>query len=75
MKLLLALIPIAAVAVGVWLGRKNQKPPRDEHAELLDLRKMREELMTTAAEHATLGDDFAVIALDVLSRKGNPRER
>ena len=70
--LILALIPILAVAVGVWLGRKNQKPPRDEHAELVALRSMREELMTKAAEHSVLGDDFAVIALDILSRKGKP---
>lgn len=74
-RLLLALIPIAAVAVGVWLGRKNQKPPRDEHAELVALRTMREELMTKAAEHSVLGDDFAVIALGILERKGKPRER
>jgi hypothetical protein len=74
-RLLLALIPIAAVAVGVWLGRRNQKPPRDEHAELVGLRTMREELMTKAAEHATLGDDFAVIALGILSRKGKPDAR
>jgi hypothetical protein len=36
---------------------------------------MREELMTKAAEHATLGDDFAVIALGILSRKGKPDAR
>lgn len=73
--LILALIPILAVAVGVWLGRKNQKPPRDEHTELVALRAMREELITKAAEHSVLGDDFAVIALGILERKGKPRDR
>lgn len=31
--------------------------------------------MTKAAEHSVLGDDFAVIALGILERKGKPRER
>lgn len=71
--LILALIPIVAVAIGVVLG-KRARPPVDQQqdrAELLRLRKMREQLINKAAEHAVLGDDFAVIALGIL----NPEEK
>ena len=74
--LLLAAIPIIGVAVGVVLGRMNREPlDKKDTEELRDLRQMREELMTKAAEHSVLGDDFAVIALDILSRKGKPYAR
>ena len=69
--IILALIPILAVAVGVLLGRKNRPEPqlsKKDQQELDWLRGLREELIASASEHATLGDDFAVIALGMMRR-------
>ena len=76
MKALLALlIPLGFAGIGWLAAKRSQRPPRDEHEELVALRSMREELMTKAAEHSVLGDDFAVIALGILERKGKPHAR
>ena len=68
---ILALIPILAVAVGILLGRRAASSPglsNEEKKELTWLRTMREDLIASASEHATLGDDFAVIALGMMRR-------
>lgn len=63
----LALIPIIGVAVGVWLGRRNKSPlTRDERKELQRLRSTLGKIRLKAAEHAVLGDDFAVITLGII---------
>jgi len=70
--IILALIPIVAVAVGILLGRRAASSPpslsKDDKKELEWLRGLREELIASASEHATLGDDFAVIALGMMRR-------
>jgi len=70
--IILALIPIIAVAVGVLVGRRAASPSpklsKSDQRELEWLRGLREELIASASEHATLGDDFAVIALGMMRR-------
>jgi hypothetical protein len=68
--LVLALIPIGIFVLGFLAGKVRRPPDPKVEQQLHELQYMREELMTKAAEHATLGDDFAVIALDILAKKG-----
>lgn len=65
--LILSVIPIAAFVIGSWVAKRNARPPRDEHKELVKLRTLVGNLRAKAAEHAVLGDDFAVIALGMIS--------
>jgi hypothetical protein len=66
--IVLALIPILGVAVGVWLGRRNRGPlNQGEKKELVRLRRTVREIQVKAAEHAVLGDDFAVIVTGIIA--------
>lgn len=66
--IVLALIPILAVAVGVWLGKRNRPPvDREERKELTRLRALVGDIRVKAAEHSVLGDDFAVITLGMIA--------
>ncbi len=71
-RLLLALIPLIAIGVAYWAGTKvaRSRPElsKDDKKELLWLQTLREDLIASASEHATLGDDFAVIALGMMRR-------
>lgn len=66
--LVLSIIPIIAFAVGTWLAKRQNRMLKPDREELAWLRSMREELIEKASEHATLGDDFAVIALGIMRR-------
>lgn len=57
---LLVVMVVTIVLVG-WVGRRT---PRSENREVKQLRALRDDLMVMAAEHAALGDPFAVLALD-----------
>lgn len=65
--LLLSLVPIAAFAVGSWLAKRNNQPPRDVRKELTKLRTLVGNIRVKAAEHSVLGDDFAVIVLGMIA--------
>jgi hypothetical protein len=71
---LISLLTIVGFAVGALLGKSAGKDEmsKSDRKELEELRSMREELIASAAEHATLGDDFAVIALGMMRRKELP---
>lgn len=73
--LFLALIPMGCFLVG-WLAGRVKKLPTDlDMRELVRLRKMHTKLNMKAAEHAVLGDDFAVIALGILNPEETPDGR
>jgi len=68
--LLLALVLVIPFVVGYLVGKARQPAPPDQASLLRELNKLREtqrHLMLEAAKHATLGDDFAVIALGIIS--------
>lgn len=70
MKLFIpVVIMVLLIAAAYWLGKRQQPPlSKDEAKELQWLQTMREDLIASASEHATLGDDFAVIALGMMRR-------
>ncbi len=76
--LLLALVLVIPFVVGYLIGKARQPAPPDQAALLGELRQLREtqrHLMLEAAKHATLGDDFAVIALGIIDEEAKPHER
>lgn len=75
MKVLLLVLALALpLVVGYLMGRANRSSPPDQKAikeELAELRETQRHLTIEAAKHATLGDDFAVIALGILNPEVN----
>lgn len=66
MRALVYLIPVVAPVLGFWLGTKmtgKSRLPKHDQKELNSLRALRDDLMMSASEHATLGSDYAVIVL------------
>ena len=67
MKALLLVLPLLVVVLAFWLGTvvgaRRGDLSKNDRRELESLRNLREDLILTASEHATLGSDFAVIAL------------
>jgi hypothetical protein len=76
--LLLALVLVIPFVVGYLVGKARQPAPPDQAALLKELHQLREtqrHVMLEAAKHATLGDDFAVIALGIISDEEQPHDR
>jgi hypothetical protein len=75
--LLLIVGPIIGIAVGYALGRGNPDTRLDksERQELESYRNMEMELTEKASEAATLGDDFGVRALGILSKNRIERSK
>lgn len=79
--LLLLLGPIIGVAVGVVIGQstatrraeENGLDPREKR-ELESYRSQDMELVEKASEAATLGDDFGVTVLAILSKNRSNRQ-
>lgn len=67
MKVLVLVLPLLVVVLAFWLGTvvgsKREGLSKSDRKELESLRTLREDLILSASEHATLGSDFAVIAL------------
>jgi hypothetical protein len=66
---LLAILPIAAFAIGVTVTRMNnssQSLSRRDRWELQIKRELVDELTGSAGEHVGLGDTYAVIVSDTL---------
>jgi hypothetical protein len=78
MKLLLLVLALAIpLIVGYLIGRARQPEPTDiKHInqELRTLRETHRRLLLEAAKSAVLGDDFAVIALDILQQEETRHE-
>jgi hypothetical protein len=75
--LILALLPLGGLLVGYLLASwsARRKPPLDkrERQELERFRSTEQDLIIKASEHAMLGDDFAVIALSIITKnRSNP---
>ena len=73
--ILLAALAVGGFAVGMMLGSRNRRLPRKDRVELDQHRNFLYDLSNRASEHATLGDDFAVIVLGMINdhRKELPR--
>lgn len=57
-------LTVVALLIGYALGKAQRDPvDKSERRELDALRDFMDELTAKAAEHATLGDDFALITL------------
>lgn len=74
MKYLLVLLivgglPILGFYVGVHLARSKPEIPRVERKELERRRDFMSTLHAKAAEHSMLGDNFAVIVMDMYEQE------
>ena len=69
--LLAAVLPIIGFVVGValakWTNRDKPVLDKGERKELDSLRDLEDNLSVAAAEHATLGDNFAVIVAGTIA--------
>jgi hypothetical protein len=71
--LVLAILPTAGFLVGAAMAR-NRGPaalPRRDQKELIMRRNFDAELTIKASEHATLGEPFAIIVLNMLQQQRN----
>jgi hypothetical protein len=69
--LVLALFPLLSFGLGYWIGHttRSSDSAAPSRAELRSYRRLVNELTASAAEHALLGDNYAVIALDKINRQ------
>ena len=66
--ILIVLMPPIAYKMGLSVGREGARLDKNERKELQSYRDQEDELIEKASEAATLGDDFGVTALSIISK-------